>query len=497
MTFDPRLYYVHDYGFRPYAETLHAALRGGVKMVQLRAKDITRDEFRAWAAPLVSLCRRYSATVLINDDVALALELNADGVHLGQSDLPVRDARRMLGNEAIIGLSLESVGQIDDPAVGEADYIAASGVFPTPTKTDLPSDLGLQGVRELRARTEKPLIAIGGIHAGNARAVFSAGADGVALISAIAGAEDPQLATAELAQLARRAAEECAILSHAKLPRPGMAWRDPRALTIAGSDSGGGAGIQADLKTMTALGVFGTSALTALTAQNTMGVQSVYEVSTEFLRAQMISVMSDIGADAIKIGMLHRRDVIHTIRSTLCEFPPVPVILDPVMVAKGGHRLIEDDAISALIEILLPQVSLVTPNLHEAEALLTSSGRKAKALTLASREELRDAALRLLELGPQAVLLKGGHHASTMATDLLVTREGQELWFESVRIDTPNLHGTGCSLSSAIAAFTARGYPLYAAVAKAKDYVAEGIKSGARFRWGQGQGPIDHIHLHR
>lgn len=503
--FDPRLYFVHDHGFNPSHAILAAALRGGVRMVQLRAKSLPHAEFRAWAEPAIALCRQARATVLINDDVELAALLGADGAHVGQRDLSAREARARLGADAIIGLSLESAAQVDHPDAACADYVAASGVFPTPTKTDLPSDLGLVGVREIRARTAKPLVAIGGIHAGNARAVFSAGADGIAIISAIAGADDPQLATAEIAGLARRAVIECARLGRAPLAaRAGLRWQDPRALTIAGSDSGGGAGIQADLKTMTSLGVFGMSALTALTAQNTTGVQSVHDVAPEFLRAQIASVLGDLGADAVKIGMLHRREVIRAIRDELAKFPQIPVVLDPVMVAKGGHRLIEPDAISALIEILFPQVDLITPNLSEAEALLEVAGSGAQPtvrggvdLSRASREDLRGAALRLLELGPEAVLLKGGHHESPLAADLLVARDGTEQWFESARVETPNLHGTGCTLSSAIASFTARGYPLVTAVAKAKDYVTEGIRSGSRFRWGQGQGPIDHIHLHR
>lgn len=496
--FDPRLYFVHDHGFNPSHDILAAALRGGVRLVQLRAKTLSFEQFREWATPAVELCRKARATVIINDNVELALLLRADGAHVGQQDMSVREARARLGPDAILGLSLESVAQIDHPDIEFADYVAASGVFPTPTKTDLPSDLGLTGVREIRARTAKPLVAIGGIHAGNARAVFSAGADGIAIISAIAGADDPQLAAAEIAGLARRAVVECAQLGRAPIvPRVRLRWQDPRALTIAGSDSGGGAGIQADLKTMTALGVFGMSALTALTAQNTTGVQSVHDVSPEFLRAQIVSVMTDLGADAVKIGMLHRREVIRAIRDELGNVPQVPVILDPVMVAKGGHRLIEPDAVTALIEILFPGTTLITPNLSEAEALLEVAAGGGASLTRASRDDLRSAALRLLELGPEAVLLKGGHHESATASDLLVARDGTELWLESSRIETPNLHGTGCSLSSAIASFVARGYPLATAVSKAKDYVTEGIRSGSRFQWGQGQGPIDHIHLHR
>lgn len=498
-SFDPRLYFVHDHGFNPSPAVLAAALRGGARLVQLRAKRLTRDEFRAWAAPALALARAHGATVIVNDDVELARELGADGAHVGRLDPPVARARALLGPDAIIGYSLESVDEVDGPDARLADYVAASGVFPTPTKPDLPGHLGLEGVRALRARTAQPLVAIGGIHAGNARAVFSAGADGVALISAIAGADDPQLAAAEIANLARRAAVESGLLLRqaSVAPRGRVRWRDPRALTVAGSDSGGGAGVQADLKTMTALGVFGTSALTALTAQNTTGVQAVYDVGDDFLRAQLRAVLDDLGADAVKIGMLHRRGVIHAVREELAARPHLPVILDPVMVAKGGHRLIETDAVTALIEVLFPAAALVTPNLAEAEALLEVAGAPCGDLTRASRDELRAAAARLLELGPAAVLLKGGHHDSPTAADLLLTREGGEHWFEAPRTETANLHGTGCSLSSAIAAFTARGYPLAVATAKAKDYVTEAIRSGARFRWGEGHGPIDHIHLHR
>lgn len=491
-TFDPRLYYVHDFATNSSLEALKAALRGGARMIQFRAKPLTSAQAREWIAPQMGDVRAARATAIINDDIELAAVLGADGVHLGPTDTSIRQARERLGPDAILGLSLEAGQDLNSQAIADADYVAASGVFPTPTKSDLSAHFGLEGLRALRARTALPLIAIGGVHAGNARDVFAAGADGVAVISAIARAAEPQLAACELGEIARASAIRD---GHGR-----MRFYDPRALTVAGSDSGAGAGIQADLKTMTALGVYGASVLTALTAQNTLGVQAVAAVDPDFVRAQLRSVLGDLGADGIKIGMLHRREIIEAVAEELRELTTSPLVLDPVMVAKGGHRLIDPAAIQSMIGNLFPRATLITPNLSEASAILeaaTPTWTKGLDLTSASPEVLRRAAFALLELGPGAVLLKGGHHASTHAEDLLVTRSGEEKWFRSPRTDTNNLHGTGCTLSSAIAAFMARGFPLTTSVAKAKDYVTGAISSGSRFRWGSGQGPVDHIHLHR
>jgi hydroxymethylpyrimidine/phosphomethylpyrimidine kinase len=255
-----------------------------------------------------------------------------------------------------------------------------------------------------------------------------------------------------------------------------------RVLIIAGSDSGGGAGIQADIKSVTALGAYAMTAITALTAQNTQGVFGIHAVPEAFIRQQIELCLTDIGADCIKTGMLATAGVIETVIAALDEFAPkVPLVVDPVMVAKGGATLLEPSAIDAVRRRLLPRATIITPNLPEAEAL---SGRK-----IASAREMQAAGETLLGLGPKAVLMKGGHLPGPLVHDMLVV-PGEVRVFESPRIDTRHTHGTGCTLASAIAAGIAQRLPLADAVARARAYVQAAIKNAPGY--GKGHGPLDH-----
>ena len=257
-----------------------------------------------------------------------------------------------------------------------------------------------------------------------------------------------------------------------------------RVLIIAGSDSGGGAGIQADIKTVTMLGGFAMTAVTALTAQNTTGVFGVLPIAPDFIRQQIEVVLDDIGADAFKTGMLHDASVIETVATIVAErAPAVPLVVDPVMVAKGGAPLIEEGAIGALKRRLVPQAAVLTPNLPEAEILC---GRK-----IGDIPAMREAARALLTLGCGAVLLKGGHLEGDTVHDVLATATGFEEW-TSARIDTRHTHGTGCTMASAIAAGLAQGMKVSAAVGRARDYVQRAIASAPGF--GRGHGPLDHAH---
>lgn len=258
------------------------------------------------------------------------------------------------------------------------------------------------------------------------------------------------------------------------------------AVTIAGSDSGGGAGIQADLKTFSALGVYGASVITALTAQNTLGVQAIHDVPPDFIAAQMDSVFSDLKVGAAKIGMLSQTPVIETVAAGLDRHGVTQVVLDPVMVATSGDRLLNPDAVSALRRLLIPRASLVTPNLLEAAALLDQP-------VAASEDDMLAQGQALIARGARAVLVKGGHGTGETSTDLLVTPDGK-LRLEAPRIATRNTHGTGCTLSSAIAAGLARGLPLGQAVSQAKDYVTAAIAASERLSIGAGHGPTHHFH---
>lgn len=263
-----------------------------------------------------------------------------------------------------------------------------------------------------------------------------------------------------------------------------------RALTIAGSDSGGGAGIQADLKTFSALGCYGMSVITAITAQNTREVTAVHPVPTETVVAQLDAVLSDIGTDAVKVGMLFSAEIATAVADSLQKWEAGPVVVDPVMVAKSGDRLLADAAIDALRNRVFPIAALVTPNLPETAALL---GRD-----IAGREDMEQAAIELLALGPDAVLVKGGHLDSDVSADVLVYEdEGRHLvrrWFEYPRVQTFNTHGTGCTLSSAIAAYLARGMRMEPAVERGRAYIQKAIEAGAAYNLGHGSGPVHHFH---
>lgn len=260
----------------------------------------------------------------------------------------------------------------------------------------------------------------------------------------------------------------------------------PIALTIAGSDSGGGAGIQADLKTFSALGVFGCSAITSLTAQNTQGVQGVWPVPPDFVRKQIHSVLVDIPVGAIKTGMLATVDIIHAVADGLGDYADIPVVVDPVMVATSGDRLLAEDAIQALISRLLPRAALITPNLFEAAALLNDVPAQTQADRLRQAEQLR-------ALGASAVLIKGGHGNEAQADDLLLSDAGMQI-FSAPRLATRNTHGTGCTLASAIAAGLARQLPLPEAVAQAKTYLHQALTRADELHIGQGAGPVHHFH---
>lgn len=255
-----------------------------------------------------------------------------------------------------------------------------------------------------------------------------------------------------------------------------------KVLICAGSDSGGGAGIQADIKTVTALGGFAMTAITALTAQNTLGVQGVLGVETGFIRRQIASVLDDLGADAIKTGMLHDTPTIEAVCDEIrSRARGVPLVADPVMVAKGGHALLAPDAVATLKARLLPLAALVTPNLPEAEVLA--------GFPVTDEPSMREAAQAILALGVPAVLLKGGHMEGEILVDLLATAEGITR-FEDRRIETRHTHGTGCTMASAIATGLAQGMALQAAVARARAYVRAAILAAPGF--GSGHGPLDH-----
>lgn len=257
-------------------------------------------------------------------------------------------------------------------------------------------------------------------------------------------------------------------------------------MTIAGSDPSGGAGIQADIKTISALGCFATSAIVAVVDENTVGVTGVHPIPVQFVTGQIRSIVDDIGTDAVKIGMLSSSELAEAVRNTLDEYPEIRnVVFDPVMVATSGDPLLEREAVDTLRDRLIPRARIITPNIPEAEILL---GRK-----ITSQDELPDAARELAKLGA-SVFLKAGHLSDDELIDIFFNAEtGEMLRLSSARVNTRNTHGTGCTLSSALASFLALGYDMNEAARKAKDYISAAIVSGADYDIGHGHGPVDHF----
>lgn len=476
MNADLSLYLVTDAtlcGDRGVVETVRRAVDGGVRIVQLRDKDASDAET---VDQLLALSQAIDgrALLVVNDrlDAAVAARergARVDGVHLGQGDASVLRAREVLGPEALIGLTANSPAHLDAVEAlpsGTVDYLGVGVIRPTTTKPDHPAPLGVEGFRGLVSRSALPCVAIGGVGMDDTEALREAGAAGLAVVSALCAADDP-------ATTARQ------------FRRRWLSGSVPRVLSIAGSDPSGGAGVQADLKSIAANGGYGMAVLTALTAQNTRGVRAVHVPPVEFLRAQLDAVSDDIVIDAVKIGMLADADVIRAVGAWLATVRPPVVVLDPVMVATSGDRLLDPDAERALRD-LLALSTLVTPNLAELAVL---AGRD-----LADWNDAISAAEQLSAEVGAAVLVKGGHLPGDEAPDALVdARRGLRQEFIAPRIPTRNTHGTGCSLSSALATLLARGEEPGDAVSAARDWLRESLRAGDALRVGRGHGPINHF----
>lgn len=539
--FDLRAYFVvgpDDTKGRPVADVVAAALRGGATFIQLRAKHADARDLTAMAEAIAAVIAQAgkadTVAFVIDDRVDAAwqcreLGIKVDGVHIGQDDMAPEQARALLGPDAIIGLSAEILPHIKTANAlpdGTIDYIGAGPLHYTATKPDAAAveadgtkhALGIAGAQLLCEASRYPVVVGGGVHADDVPALARTAADGWFVVSAIAAADDPERATRELLQAwiavrgdARHGVAASAA-SHlqsdaAAPPQCGAAMFDvkqphglPPVLTVAGSDSSGGAGIQADLKTMLANGVFGMSAITSLTAQNTTGVRAVQNADPSILADQIDAVFEDIPPMAVKIGMVSSAALIETIADRLTAHQARNIVLDPVMVATSGAKLIDDDAVAALTTRLFPLATVITPNMPETEALLEqalqerSSANDDPAARLLSEgihaeADMETAARTLAEHFGCAVLVKGGHGVKD-ANDVLVEPDGTATWFTSPRIDNPNTHGTGCTLSSAIASHLALGETLPQAVRSAKDYLTGALAE--QLDLGHGSGPMDH-----
>ena len=465
-----RLYGVTDRswlnGERLY-DQVEKALKGGVTMIQLREKNMDRESFIEEAKEIGALCRRYGALFLINDQVEIARLVDADGVHVGQGDMNPREARAILGEDKIIGVTARTLEQGLKAQEDGADYLGVGAVFPTSTKKDT-SPVSRELLKEICSSVSIPVVAIGGINQENILQLAGCGLSGAAVVSSIFAQADIERAASNLRCLADKIVQEEGAMK--------------TALTIAGSDSSGGAGIQADLKTMTALGVYGMSAITALTAQNTIGVAGIQETTPEFLGLQLDCIFTDIFPDAVKIGMVSSSGLIQVIGEKLREYKAENIVVDPVMVATSGARLMEDSAVQVMKETLFPIASVLTPNIPEAQVLA--------GVEINSPADMAKAARLIGEAYGCAVLCKGGHQQND-ANDVLY-HDGKIQWFYGKRVENPNTHGTGCTLSSAIASNLAKGLKLEDAVAGAKEYLSGALAYGLDL--GKGQGPMNHAY---
>ena len=487
MNFDLSLYLVTDRGLaggRDMSWIVREAVAGGVTMVQLREKDCSTAEFVTLAKELKAALQPLGVPLIINDRIDVALAVDADGVHIGQSDMPYKTARALLGKNKIIGLSVETMEEVIAANALDVDYIGISPVYATPTKTDTLTPFGLEGIEQVMQLSRHRCVAIGGMNRDTIGEVIARGVEGVAVVSAIVAAESPRAASAELANIVERnKINNTRIIQYSVFKIQNY----PRVLTIAGSDSGGGAGIQADIKSISANGCFATSAITAITAQNTLGVNAVEGLPIGIIEEQIDAVLSDIGADSIKIGMLHSAKVVQCVARMLRKYEITNVVLDPVMVSTSGHKLIEDSAIEVLKSELIPLVRIITPNIPEAEILLGEA--------ISKQGDLPNAAHRLAELYDVSVWLKAGHLVDDELIDIFYNRETNEtIELSARRIDTHNTHGTGCTLSSALAAQLAKGLSLTKAARAAKQYINQAIIHGANQSIGHGHGPVNHFY---
>jgi hydroxymethylpyrimidine kinase/phosphomethylpyrimidine kinase/thiamine-phosphate diphosphorylase len=457
------LYLITDQG-ENLVDRVRRAIVGGAGLLQFRHKGEDRAEKIRLGRELRELCLQAGIPFIVNDDLSVALELDADGLHIGQEDGDPIEIRRALGPHRILGISTHTLDEAVAAQDAGADYIGFGAMFPTRSK-EIAHHPGPDALAEIRPRIKIPIVAIGGINRTNAGRVIDSGADSLAIISAVLENRDPCQAAAEIALQFNR---------KALFPRGSV-------LTVAGSDSGGGAGIQADLKTITLLGSYGSSVITALTAQNTRGVTGIHPVPPEFVAEQLDAVLTDIAVDVIKTGMLFSSAVMDILAARLEEHRMPLLLIDPVMIAKGGAALINRDSVACLKHRLLPLAFLVTPNIPEAERLT--------GLGIADEEGMQQAARAIHRMGARNVLIKGGHLEGMTAVDILFDGSAF-IRYPTQRIMTRNTHGTGCTMASAIATFLAQGEPLQIAIGRAKEFITAAIRLAQPL--GKGHGPVNH-----
>lgn len=441
---------------------VEAAISGGATIIQFRSKTLAPDKKEECAKKLLNITRKHNVPLIIDDDVFLCKRIDADGVHLGASDMPVHEARGILGPHKLIGATAKTLEAALAAKANGANYIGSGAAFKTSTKSDT-YEISHDTIMDIAKNSGLPVVAIGGINVCNIDKLKGLGICGVAVVASLFDGN-----VEENARLLRSKTDEITRIKH--------------VLSIAGSDSSGGAGIQADLKTITAHGMYGMTAITSLTAQNTTGVYGVYDADASFIENQLDCIFNDILPDAVKIGMLSNKSIIEAIAGKLKEFNATNIVIDPVMISTSGHKLLLDDAIYSLINTLLPLGTIITPNIMEAQAITN--------ITIDNHYDMLEAAKSLSTLTDAAILVKGGHLKED--SDDLLYMDNTPHWYKKDKLDNPNTHGTGCTLSSAIACGLADGLSIERSVLNAKNYVYGAIKQN--FDIGKGSGPLYHMY---
>lgn len=453
-----RLYLVSPAVMRagPLDALLPALGAAGVDIVQLRDRSLAPAELEQAATRCAAAARACGVLFIVNDDPALARRVGADGVHIGQEDGAIADVRGLLGPAPLIGRSTRGGAQLAAAADEGADYAGVGPLWPTPTKPGRPA-IGLATAAESLRRTSLPAFAIGGIDERRVGRAAAVGAHRIAVVRALVDADDP-------AAVARRL-------------RDRLVDGAPRVLSVAGSDSGGGAGMQADIKAIVRAGGYPTSAVTALTAQTTVGVRTAAMTSPGMVADQIACAVEDIGCDAVKTGMLGTPELVEVVAGALRAAPldGAPVVVDTVLRAESGAPLMSAGGEDAYRRALLPLARVITPNLFEAQALAGDDD-----------DDARNLARTLHDRHGCAVIVTGGH--GRRSADVLCDEDGLSE-IPGVRLPRASTHGAGCTHSATLATLLARGLPLREAAAGAKRAATAAVRGGRPF--GEGAGPVD------
>ncbi|WXR61030.1 bifunctional hydroxymethylpyrimidine kinase/phosphomethylpyrimidine kinase [Peptostreptococcaceae bacterium AGR-M142] len=449
----------------PIEQQVEEAIIGGVTFVQLREKDIDDLEFLKIAKKVKKVTDKYDIPLVMNDNIKIAKEIDCHGVHLGQKDMDIKEARKILGEDKIIGISVSNLDQALYAYENGADYLGVGAVFNTSTKMNT-NDLKIDTLKSITSNINIPIVAIGGINKDNLDKLVDTNIDGIAVVSAILKSKDIKNASKILKK------------QFINLNKDNI----KKVLSIAGSDCSGGAGIEADIKTITAHKCYASTVITALTAQNTTGVYGILDSNKDFIRNQLDCVFKDIYPDSVKIGMISSKDIMEVICEKLKEYNVDNIVLDPVMVSTSKYSLSKNITVDDFYNKIFKYANLITPNLKEASLLC--------GFEIKTKEDMKKACIEISKRYNNAILIKGGHSKED-ANDLLY-KDNKFTWYKSKRVENQNNHGTGCTLSSSIACNIAKNYSIEKSVYLSKEYVKEALKVNMNI--GKGNGPLNHFY---